>query len=124
MRKLAVSIVLVILLASMAAGLPFIGNKSISDFVQVQNSRPQQRLNGTNSTSVFSPDSGLTLPVQYVALFVVFLGLVVYAVDIDPVWLAVLIFTTAFGFIVYSTSIPWYAVPVFFIILAAGVHFL
>lgn len=130
MRKGLFPALVLLLFSSVAAQATgaFFHNGSIqlSDFeglVEVQQG-DRSEFNATNGTvRFFDRDAGLNMPTGYIVLILAFLLVVVYAVDIDPFWIAILLFLVAFTVAVSYLGLPRYLVPLAAVIIAGVKHF-
>lgn len=131
MRYLLALSLLFLLLAPLAAsqgtvtGNFFQNTTSISDLTDMVEVEQPERgsFNTTNGTKVFDEDEGLNMPPGYIALILAFLGIVIYSVEIDPFWIAILLFLIAFSGIVYYLSLPNYLIPLVVVLILAVRHF-
>ncbi|MFB6145049.1 MAG: hypothetical protein ABEJ99_00915 [Candidatus Nanohaloarchaea archaeon] len=95
----------------------------INNLVKVEPGEPKD-FNSTNGTvKVFDREHGLNLPTGYIVLILAFLLIVVYAVDIDPFWIAILLFFLAVTAIVYYLRLPKYIVPLLAVLVLVVKHF-
>lgn len=131
MKKLLVFLFLLMISASAVAqeetdnGFMGTGISELSDlkdFVEVERSEPAD-FNTTNGTKIFDKDDGLNMPTGFIVLILAFLGIVIYSVDIDPFWIAILLFLIAFSAVVYYLSLPEYLIPVTAVLVLAVKHF-
>jgi hypothetical protein len=108
---------------SLSLGNTSISVSDIADFVKVEPGE-QGDFNSTNGTvKVFDREHGLNLPTGYVALILAFLLVVVYAVDIDPFWIAILLFLLAVTATVYYLRLPKYIIPLVAVLVLVVKHY-
>lgn len=119
-----------ILLAPAVAGQGmgdfFNGSVELSDFENLVKVEQGDRsdFNSTNGTvKFFDRDEGLNMPVSYIMLILAFLLIVVYAVDIDPFWIAILLFLLVFTATVYYLDLPKYTIPAVAVLVLLVKHF-
>lgn len=129
MRRTAVLLVLLLLsVSAVSAQTLSLGNTSLSvsdlkNFVKVEPGEPKD-FNSTNgSAKVFDREHGLNLPTGYIALILAFLLVVVYAVDMDPFWMAIILFLLVVTATVYYLRLPKYIVPLVAVLVLVVKHF-
>lgn len=104
------------------------GNTSVSaadlaDLVKVESGEPND-FNSTNGTvKIFDREHGLNMPTGYILLVLAFLLIVVYSVDIDPFWIAILLFLLVFTAIVYYLRLPKYSIIAVMLLIMLVKHF-
>ncbi|MFB6213101.1 MAG: hypothetical protein ABEJ07_00850 [Candidatus Nanohaloarchaea archaeon] len=130
MRKGLLSVAIVLFLSSVTAQATgaFLHNGSLevedfSGLVEVQQG-DRTEFNWTNGTvKIFDRDEGLNMPTGYILLILAFLLVVIYSVDIDPFWIAILLFMVAFTAVVYYLKWPKYVIPLMLILVTVVKHY-
>lgn len=98
----------------------FDGAIDLRDYVEVKSVEQKNR---TNQTEIFSREDGLNLPKGYIALVLVFLGIMLYSVEMDPFWMVLLVLLLGFTAVVYYFSLPIHLIPVAIMLVMASKYF-
>lgn len=117
MKKLSV-VVLFLLFVSVVAGIPFL-NQSLSETFEIEEYEAQ----GNQTSEKIVQDGRLNLPSGIVLLAIAALGIFLYAFEIDPFWMVLLIFYGALTGTVTYFNLPAIILPVAVVISIAGVYF-
>lgn len=127
MNRLLVLALLLLVIPSVSAQDSGSGSisfpQNISDLRGYVEIESVDKYNRSNQTKIFTSEEGLNLPTGIITLILVFLGIMLYSVEMDPFWMVLLVLLLVFTGVVYYLSLPIHLIPIAIMLVMGAKYF-